>query len=277
MKSSGKTVAMVFICVIFFMLAGCSHTPAEVENLAQIYFDYQKAIQDEDIETLKKLLSAERRQELMDENAAVKLKMVKALQPTGIKVVNTGIKGNNAELKVEGSSQGQKTTGTIQFIKENGSWKLFKEDWQISFQISDTSEALNGAVETFMKDPRQPPEPHLILTGHQGEVTRLAFTPGNRFLVSASYGDYAIRVWDPLTGEELSHAKMGNRVTSMAVTADGNHILTADVYQYIISWPLEEGIIGAPKTLVRDVGDILAVGPDNKFVTAGLQKKLQLW
>ena len=281
MKPSTKTLAIIFICAILFMLAGCSNKPTDEEILAQTFSNYQKAIQDENSEALKGFISAERQKEMPVENAAMAIQMIKALLPTNIKITGTEISGNKALLKLEGLAQGQKTTGTVEFVKEGGIWKLSKEDWQMTLQFTENAESgsnnFNGPVETFMTDPRKPPEPQQILSGHQGEITRLAFTPDNRFLVSASYGDYSIRVWDPLTGEELSQAKTENRVRSMALTPDGTHILTADADQYIISWPLEEGIIGAPKTLVRDVGDILAISSNNKLVTAGLQKKLQLW
>lgn len=279
---SNKTVAALFFCGILTLLSftGCKGKTGDMKTLERLYLDYQNAIQAEDLEALKGLLSTERQDELMAENAAMKLKMVKTLLPSDIKITGSEISGNNAILNVEGQMQGQKTTGTVKFIKENGLWKVSKEDWQMSFQITDNAENNDinaGIVESFMTDPRNPPKPHFILTGHQGEVTKLAFTPDNRFLISASYGDYSIRAWDPVTGQELSHAKMENRVSGMAISPDGAFILTADVYQYFISWPLEEGVIGVPKILFRDVGDILAISPDNKFVTAGLQKKLQLW
>lgn len=280
MKSLPGKIGLVLFCGILFTMSGCGSKTGDTETLGRIYFDYQKAIQDEDIKALKGFISAERQKAMPAENSAMAIKMIKALSPANIKITGTEVSGSNAVMKLEGLAQGQKTTGTVEFVKEGGVWKISKEDWQMTFQITDTPGSggtFTGAVETFMADPRKPPKPQQILAGHQGEVTRLAFTPDNRFLVSASYGDYSIRVWDPLTGQELSHAKTENRVGSLAITPDGTRILTADVYQYIILWPLEEGIIGVPKTLFRDVGDTLAVGQDNKFVTAGLQKKLQLW
>jgi WD40 repeat protein len=281
MKEYIKLLPVVFICGILFIFTGCGGKSADTAALESIYSDYHRALHEENIEALKGLLSAERQKELLDEDVAMKLKLVKQFLPANIKVTGSEVSGDKAILKTEGQSQEQKANGTVEFIKEGGSWKVSKENWQMIFEITDSAGSQGsspGGMESFIKDPKKLPQPLLILNDHQGEVTNLAFTPDNRFLVSASYGDYSIRVWDPVNGQELSSAKTENRVRSMVVTPDSAHILTADVYQYVISWPLEEGVIGAPRTLCRDVGDTLAVNTTGKlFVTAGLQKPMQLW
>jgi len=282
MKSFNKALPVVFIGGILLLLIGCGGKSTDTETLERIYSDYHKALQDEDIGALKGLISAERQKELPDEDTAMKLKLVKQFLPADIKVTGSEISGDKAILKTEGRSQEQKATGTVEFVKEGGQWKISKEDWQMTFEITDTpgggSSSFPGEVEPFMKDPKKPPQAQLILNGHQGEVTNLAFTQDNRFLVSASYGDFSLRVWDPVSGQELSSAKMENRVRGMVITANGERILTADAYGYIISWALEEGVIGLPTTLYRDAGDTLAVKPGGKFlVTGGWEKPLRLW
>ncbi|MCX6579743.1 MAG: hypothetical protein NT166_06110 [Candidatus Aminicenantes bacterium] len=282
MKSLSKTLPVVIICGILLLLTGCGGKSTDTETLGRIYFDYHKALQAEDIGALKGFISAQRQKEMPAENTDMAIKMIKALAPTNVKITGADVSGGKAVLKVEGRSQEQKATGTVEFVKEGGQWKISKEDWQMTFEITDTpgsgGGSFPGEAEPFMKDPKKPPQAQQILNGHQGEVTNLAFTRDNRFLVSASYGDFSLRVWDPLTGQELSSAKMENRVRGMVITANGERILTADAYGNIISWPVEEGVVGLPTTLYRDAGDTLAVGPDGKFLVAtGWEKPLRLW
>ncbi|MCP5108178.1 MAG: WD40 repeat domain-containing protein [bacterium] len=253
-----------------------------MKTLKGIYSDYREAIRAEDVDTLKGFLSADGRKELSGEgeNLRMKLKMIKELSPADIKITGGEVSGATAVLKVEGRMQKQKMTGTVEFLKEGGKWKISKEGWAITVDMTETpgTAGFQGVVEPFMKDPAQPPQPHHVLVAHQGEVSSLAFTPDGRYLISASYGDYSLRVWDPVSGSEVSTATTPKRVRAIAIHPGGKSILTADTKNTILSWPLEAGEIGIPKTLAEDAGDRTAVKPDGKyFVTLGWKKNLRLW
>jgi WD40 repeat protein len=253
----------------------------EEATLKQIYQEYHNLLQKEDIPALKKYISSQRQEELLEEGANQKIQLIKGLMPTDIKVKKAKISGDTAVLEVEGKLKDQRVTGTVDFLKEGGEWKVHKENWQITIEMGSEdvgSFDYSGDVRPFLQDPRQLPQVQQVITGHQGEVTTLAFTPDNQFLVSASYGDYSIRVWDPLTGEEHSNARTGNRVSSMAIIPDGSGILTADAYNNIILWPLTGGTIGSPQTLLSDAGDAVAISPDGKIIAAtGWKRPIGLW
>jgi WD40 repeat protein len=249
----------------------------EEETLKQIYLDYHRALQKEDIPALKKYISSQQLEEMSGEGASMKIQLIKEFMPAEIKVKEVEISGNTAVLEVEGKMKDQRMTGKVDFLKEDGQWKVHKENWQINIEMGG-QQGYAGEVQPFMKDPKQLPRAHQILTGHQGEVTTLAFTPDNLYLVSASYGDYSIRVWDPFTGGELSNARTDNRVRSMTITPDGSGILTADAYKNIILWPLSGGTIGDPQTLLSEAGDSLAISPNGKIIAAtGWKSPVGLW
>lgn len=282
MKDFFKHLSVVCIYGLMFLLIGCGGESPEMENLKRVYFDYHKALRAADMEALKGFISTDRQKEMLGEGegARMKLQMIKELLPSDINVTDAEVSGSTAELKVEGRMGEQKMTGTVAFLKEGGQWKISKENWTVTVEMAEApgTGGFTGKAVPFMKDPKEPPSPQQILTGHQGEVSRLAFTPDGRYLVSVSYGDYSLRVWDPWAGSELSNAKTPNRVRDMAITPDGTGILTADAYNNIILWPLAAGAIGTPGTLTGEAGDTLALKPDGKFfVTTGWQKPLQLW
>ncbi len=145
MEAFSKTLPVVFICGVLFLLTGCGGKSTDTETLDRIYSDYHKALKGEDIGALKGILSSERQTELLDENATMKMKMVKQFLPADIKVKGSEISGNKAILKTEGRSQGHKATGTVEFIKEGGLWKISKEDWLMTFEITDTP----GSTSSF--------------------------------------------------------------------------------------------------------------------------------
>jgi WD40 repeat protein len=253
----------------------------EEETLKQIYREYHNLLQKEDIPALKKYISSQRQEEMLGEGANMKIQLIKEFMPVDIKVKDAEISGDTAVLEVEGKMKDQVMTGKVDFIKEDGQWKVNKESWQINIELGSEGfgpQGYSGEVQPFMKDPEEKPRAHQILIGHQGEVTVLAFTPDNRYLVSVSYGDYSIRVWNPLTGEELSNARTENRVRGMTLTPDGSGILTADAYNNIILWPFSDGTIGDPRTLLSEAGDSLAISPNGKIIAVTAWKRpVRLW
>jgi WD40 repeat protein len=272
MKTSFMHLAMIFMLIV--LAAACGKGGADEKALTRVYSDYHKAIREGDTRALKEFVNSEKQKEITGEGAAVKLQVIKEFLPTEIEVTGASTSGSTARLEVKGKKQGQEMTGTVNFVKEDGQWKIDKEEWQMSFETPGmTDEAL-----PFMKAPTKPPQVHLVLAGHQGEVTDLAFTPDSRYLVSASYGDYSNRVWDTRTGQEISYAGTADRVRCMALSRDGRQVITADADNNIISLPLDFGTLGTPETLFRNVGDAAAVSPDGKFIAVtGWRLPVQLW
>lgn len=143
----------------------------------------------------------------------------------------------------------------------------------VTIEMSGDSQAV-----AFMPDRDSPPQVQMVLEGHQGEVTGLAFTKDSRYLVSVSYGDYSLRVWDTADGQELSNVRTRNHVRSMVITPDGNTIITADAYHKVTWWAFENGVIGASVIAAGKAGDALAVSPDGKLIaTTGYKLPVQLW
>jgi len=275
-----RFIYLFIILLVILPFINCGGGGEEA-TLKQIYREYHDSLQKGDIPALKKYISSQHREEMLEEGANQKVQLIKEFMPTEIKVKKAEISGDTAVLEVEGKMKDQRATGKVELVKESGQWKVNKEDWQVNFDMGGEdmeSPDYAGDVQPFLTDPKQLPQVHQIITGHQGEISALAFTPDNQYLVSASYGDYSIRVWDPLTGEEHSNARTENRVRSMAVTPDGSGILTADAYNNIILWPLSGGTIGSPRTLIGEAGDAVAISPDGKIIAAtGWKRPVGLW
>ena len=87
-----------------------------------------------------------------------------------------------------------------------------------------------------------------VLSGHDGRVTALAFTPAGSVLLSGSYGDHSVRVWDVAGGIPLGTLEgYTEQVLSLAVSPDGTRVAVGGI---------------DPNTVVLELADLRAPGSD---------------
>ena len=277
-KRSLQSLSLFGLGIALFALCACGRFGGP--DPAKVYSEYRKAIQTGDLAAVKKFVAADKIKEMEGEDASAKLKLIAALAPNEVTVVKTDVSGSTATLTLRGKGAMGEGEGTVSLTREGGAWKVTKEEWKMKMDLSGLagSAPLSVPVEPFMKDPKQPPTAHVLLKGHQGEVSRLAFTPDGRHLVSISYGDYSLRVWNVQDGTEISNVKVQNRPSSLAITSDGQTIVTDDSYENVQLWPLKDGVIGEPRLLMKGSGDEIALSPDNKLIAVtGHQKPVVVY
>ncbi len=165
---------------------------------------------------------------------------------------------------------------------EKGSKKDDKKVETISFKALDKTFLARQNSPLTPKpflDKAPTPSLQLELKGHSEQVKGLCFTPDGSMIVSGGFGDYTLRLWDVLKGNQLQSVKLEHRISDVAITPDGTTIVTADVYQNIIFWPLTNGKIGQPSPLENKVGmnPRIAISSNGKILAvATFDKKLTL-
>jgi len=120
----------------------------------------------------------------------------------------------------------------------------------------------------FLPDPPAALEPRELASGLD-VVEDLTFTPDGRFLVSAGYGDYTVRVWDVRSGQAVQAVRLHRRPHAVAFSPGGERVLVADVYHNLRSYPWHRsGRLGWSR--VRELEDTLgpeiAVSPDGRLL-----------
>lgn len=253
------------------LLVGCMQR--EEEAVWSAYQAAHAAIEAGDLEALRSLVTAEQAANFEGEQAAATLELVRAMLPKEPERVDVRVEGERATLELRGTqildAGGESQTipgkATILLLKEDGRWKVAKEDW--SFELNAAAPAasvLDG--RSFVKEGQRL-HPQQVLTGHADAPSLLVQTRDGSFLISASYGDYTLRVWDVLTGRQLSMATHEKRPTSLALDPGARFLLTADAYRNVLRFPLDAaGQLGAPEEVLHEAGQDAALSPDGKWL-----------
>jgi WD40 repeat protein len=66
------------------------------------------------------------------------------------------------------------------------------------------------------------------LEGHSGDVYCVAWSPDDRKIVSCSYDEKKIIIWDALTGQVMNRFHPVEKVVSVAWSPDGSELVCND-------------------------------------------------
>jgi WD40 repeat protein len=81
-----------------------------------------------------------------------------------------------------------------------------------------------------------------ILSGHQGDISALAFSPDGSILASGAQDDNVIRVWDVAAGRELRQLEGHTGwIRSLAFSPDGSILASGSTDRTVILWDAESG------------------------------------
>ena len=116
------------------------------------------------------------------------------------------------------------------------------------------------------------------LTGHTGDVTKVAFSPDGKQVISGSW-DNAIRVWNVETGKQTDTVKGRPAVvTSVAFSANGKQIVIAGSNNSLRIWSAKSGertlMLQGHTAFVTSV----ALSPNEKQIVSGnSDNTLRIW
>ena len=136
-------ISVLIFFALLMSLYGCdtisgifSKKDTDVENA---YKEYRKALKSGDIESLKRHISQQRAHELEGDNAATMLELANALSPLHVNVTGTYVKGNAATLTASAVVPGGSMQGIVHLLKENGTWKVYEENWEAKSGMTNSS------------------------------------------------------------------------------------------------------------------------------------------
>jgi WD40 repeat protein len=256
------------LAIACLLLASCGGSPEE--QALQSFMDSRQALASGDLETLKSLISAEHAAQFEGPAAAMALEIAQTAMPQDLRVVETSFAELEGTLELAGTQimdDGETklaipAEGTVRMVREADGWKIAKEDWSV--QLDRATPIFD--VQPFMQEGQRPAALR-VLEGHASGATQIAYTPNWKYLITISYGDYSLRVWEIAAGRELEVRTLESRPTSLAVSSDGESLFTAFVDGDVIRWPLDVfGQLGEPETILRKAGQHAALSPDARML-----------
>ncbi len=120
--------------------------------------------------------------------------------------------------------------------------------------------------------------PQHILTGHEGSLWAVDYSPDSLFVVTAG-ADGTARLWDVVTGKQVQEfAGHEDELVSVAFAPDGRTVLTGSFDQTARLWDIDTGKLRQTFTGHTDAVEKVRFSPDGQtLLTAGDDRTARLW
>jgi hypothetical protein len=105
----------------------------EEAAIRDTFLSFQKAMLAGDVPALRELAAQEQLAELNGPDAEQKMALAKTLYPPDARITRVKVVGDAATLKATALLGEQRAKGTVDLVKQGGSWKVRKVEWKVSF------------------------------------------------------------------------------------------------------------------------------------------------
>ena len=182
-----RRVALVLIAALI-ALPGCDFVAGlyarnDEPRVREAYDRFRNAMLAGDMAAVTSLIAKDRQSDFAGPDAVAKFQMAAALYPRQVAVKGVQVTGKRATLKASSLAEGGTATGTIEFVKEDGQWRVAKESWEIKIGSSEPP------PQPASPDVARPADWHRFRGEWQGTETgksgNWTFTFGDNYLVRA--------------------------------------------------------------------------------------------
>src|SRR5688500_15925485 len=140
--------------MIACLLTGCGGTKesGEEEKVRAAFAEYDAAFRAGNLEALKTKVAGEKAAELSKPEAPQLLELAVRMRPVGATLAACKVIGDRADLELQGTMEGKPLKGTASMVRENGAWRLEKETWTLTMDLT------GGGAAPGLAEPPPPME-----------------------------------------------------------------------------------------------------------------------
>jgi len=147
-----KKSSIHWVIIAALVLGGTvwfSQRGSDEKEIRQRSLIFHEAISAGNLSQIRDLVAGQYAGEFEEAGVEIKLKMIQAFQPSGIKVKDIKVNGKAAVVRMEGVKEGAPVAGTTMMIKEKGGgWKVSRQEWEFNM----TAGAQPAPGEAFAPD-----------------------------------------------------------------------------------------------------------------------------
>ena len=143
------------------------------------------------------------------------VQMASALYPEGTQIASVQLSGSEATLQLSGRMQGGTAKGSVRLVKEDGAWKVSKEDWQIQISMGTDAGPAVAQEEQLPPNAVRPADYASLLgrwQGGEGGASDWTLTFGDGYAVSGQHASGAYYRGEAAIFWELGATSNGIRV-----------------------------------------------------------------
>ena len=226
----------ILLLALFFtatMSPACAGRNPGLEK-KELFLRYQKAIEEQDFETLRSVLSSDAIDEIeksgVDLETAVE--MMQSMTPPQVSIKKPLPSEEEEDLLLEGVGEGfEHSEGRVIYVREDGKWKIAKIGWKIKLDLSQGYTGLDGIASSW--DPNykcnlgfwsNAPKFKKIDDKYLKASSNIFRPPPSPFLKGKGYVPQPVQIL-PLDGGPIDR---------MTFTIDGSYLLLADYGDFVV-------------------------------------------
>ncbi|OGF44924.1 MAG: hypothetical protein A2231_05870 [Candidatus Firestonebacteria bacterium RIFOXYA2_FULL_40_8] len=313
-KKSFRIIEAVVLGVLLVVIGIFFVVPAFQGPERRAAVNFITALKALELEKLKEITGSKGLENIMRSGVynAETLEYLAGQIPDEYDISSVVLQNTKLTVTVKGKGKWSGSEGKLTFNKEEGRYKFEEQEWDSmengmvllpsyneNSDITQTVKekaadmlSLQPLPEKYYKTERREIKKLALPFYKKGRILkiikeftdsdngRVVFSGDGKYLLSAGYGDFTVKIWKTADWTLIKEMKTAHRVDSVTAVPDGSAFIMGDAYENITIIPLSPEGTGNAVGLAVERGGVLRVavsGNSKLLATGSFLKMLTFW